>query len=147
MDERIGKIDTPEKCKIFAKNALARGREDLANQARNRAVQLRAEAYGAETEAEKEALEAVYAYEEVLSVKNGKRTSASRTWQMITRHGIIGAVERAVNRAAETQGYTALLEMGLEDYAFESVIIRHPDVFSAEAVLKSQQRLEEWRRA
>jgi hypothetical protein len=38
---------------------------------------------------------------------------------MINRHGNIGAVERAVNRPTETQGYTALVEMGLEDYALK----------------------------
>ncbi|MEH6689140.1 MAG: hypothetical protein V7693_17975 [Halopseudomonas sabulinigri] len=145
MDDRVKKIDTPEKCEIFAKNCIERGREDLAQEARERAVQLRAEAYGAETEAEREALEAVYAYEEVLSTKNGKKTRAGRTWQMITRHGIIGAVERAVNRPTETQGYTALVEMGLEDYAFENVILRHPSLFSQQAVQISRERTEQWR--
>ena len=145
MDEKVKKIDTPEKCEIFAKNCIERGRDDLATQARQRAVQLRAEAYGAKTDAEKQALEAIYAYEEVLSAKNGKKTRAQRTWQMIERHGIIGAVERAVNRTAETQGYTALVEMGLEDYAFEAVIIRYPDVFSPEAVSNSKQRIEQWK--
>lgn len=147
MDARIKKIDTPEKCETFAQNALVQGREDLAKEARERAVQLRAEAHGAKTDAEKEALEAVYAYEEVLTLKNGKKTKASRTWQMIERHGIIGAVERAVNRSAETQGYTALIEMGLEDYAFEAVILRYPSVFSREAVNISQQRVAQWKNA
>lgn len=144
MDERVKRIDTPEKCEIFAKNCIERGREDLATEAKQRAVQLRAEAYGAESEAEKEALEAVYAYEEVLSAKNGKKTRASRTWQMIDRHGIIGAVERAVNRPVETLGYTALVNMGLEEYAFEAVILRHPELFSPEAIRKSRERIEQW---
>jgi hypothetical protein len=144
MDDRVKKIDTPEKCEIFAKNCIERGREDLAQDARERAVQLRAEAYGAETQAEREALEAVFAYEEVLSTKNGKKTRAGRTWQMITRHGIIGAVERAVNRPTETQGYTSLVGMGLEDYAFENVILRYPDLFSEQAVSISRERMEQW---
>lgn len=145
MDDRVKKIDTPEKCEIFAKNCVEHGREDLAQEAKERAVQLRAEAYGAETQAEREALEAVYAYEEVLSTKNGKKTRAGRTWQMITRHGIIGAVERAVNRPTETQGYTALVEMSLENYAFENVILRHPCLFSEQAVQISRERIEQWR--
>lgn len=143
MDDRVKKIDTPEKCEIFAKNCIERGREDLAQEARERAVQLRAQAHGANTEAEREALEAVYAYEEVLSIRNGKKTRAGRTWQMIDRHGILGAVERAVNRPTETQGYTALVEMGLEDYAFENVILRHPNLFSEKAVDISRQRVEQ----
>ena len=64
---------------------------------------------------------------------------------MIDRHGIIKAVERAVNRNTETQGYTALVEMGLEEFAFEAVILRHPDLFSKEAVLRSRTRLNEWK--
>lgn len=59
-------------------------------------------------------------------------------------YGIIGAVERAVNRRTETQGYTALVEMGLEDYAFESVILRHPSLFSEQAVQISRERIEQW---
>ena len=134
MDERVKNLDTPKKCEIFANNALTAGREDLAKQARARAIQLKAEAYGAETSAEKEAIEAVYAYEEVLSANNGKKTRASRTWPMIQKYGIINTVERAVNRKAETKGYTALLDMGLEAYAFEAIILRYPELFSESAV-------------
>ena len=134
MDERIKNLDTPKKCEIFANNALTAGREDLVKQARARAIQIKAEAYGAETSAEKEAIEAVYAYEEVLSANNGKKTRASRTWPMIQKYGIINTVERAVNRKAETKGYTALLDMGLEAYAFEAIILRYPELFSESAV-------------
>lgn len=145
MDKKVKKIDTPEKCEIFAKNALNKGREDLANEALLRAVELRAEIHGAESQAEKEALQAIYAYEETLRVKNGKKTRATRTWQMIERHGIIEAVNRAVNRPVETQGYRALLDMGLQNYAFEAVILRYPQVFSPEAVEVSSQRIEQWK--
>lgn len=145
MDERIRNIDTPEKCEIFARNALSKGRQDLANKARLRAVELRAESYGAESQAEKEALQAVYAYEETLRLKNGKKTRATRTWQMITRYGIIEALNRAVNRPPETEGYKALMNLGLEDFAFEAVILRYPAIFSDEAVEMSRLRLEQWK--
>lgn len=141
MDERVKRLSTPEQCEIFARNATERNRPDLAVEAGRRAVQLRATAYGAQSDAETEALEAVYAYEEVLRKKHGRRTSASRTWQMIKRHGIIEAVERAVNRPVETLGYTALVDMGLEEFAFEAVILRHPELFSDAAVKKSQVRM------
>lgn len=145
MDEKVSKLKTPEECEWFAKNALERNRRDLADEARRRGVELRAEAYGAKTQAECECLEAIYAYEEVLTAKNGRRTRASRTWQMIERHGILGAVERAVNREAETIGYTALLEMGLQNYAFEAVVVRHPELFSPESVKRSKTRVDEWK--
>lgn len=116
----------------------------MAKEARQRAVQLKAEEHGANSTAEKEALQAVYAYEDLLTNKNGRTTRASRTWQMIKRHGIIEAVERAVKRDAVTQGYTMLVEMGLEEFAFEAVILRHPEVFSNESVDISRARLAEW---
>ena len=144
MDKRVRNLDTPKKCEIFAKNANEHGRPDLALEARQRAVELRAAEHGAQSDAEKEALQAIYAYEELLSDKNGKRTRASRTWQMIKRHGIIEAMERAVRRDAVTQGYTMLVEMGLEKHAFEAVILRHPEVFSDEAKRISKRRLKDW---
>jgi hypothetical protein len=146
MDEKVARLKTPEECERFAKNVQAK-HPTLAKEARRRAVELRAALYGAKNAAELEALKAVYAYEEVLTAKNGKRTSASRTWHMIKRHGIIGAVERAVNREAETSGYTALLEMGMQDLAFEAVIVRYPELFSSEAVERAKTRVEEWSRA
>lgn len=144
MDERIKRLDTVKKCENFAKNAAERGRPDLAQEALQRAVELRADKHKATTAAEKEALQAIYAYEELLTNKNGRRTRATRTWQMIDRHGILEAVERAVNRPVETQGYTMLKVMGLEEYAFEAVILRHPEVFSEKAIQVSRERLSEW---
>ena len=89
----------------------------------------------------------MYAYERVLSQRDGKTVRASPTWQMIKRHGIIKAVERAVNRPDETSGYTALIEMGMPDFAFEAVVCRHPTVFSAEALERSQERMAEWNKS
>jgi hypothetical protein len=144
MDERVMKLKTPEECEVFARNVAERGRSDLAQQAVKRAVELRAASYGAKTMAEQECLRAIYAYEELLTKKNGRRTKASRTWQMIHRHGILPAAERAVNREAPTQGYKALIEMGLQEYAFEAVILRYPKLFSPEAVRRSTERMKEW---
>ena len=144
MDPRIKRLTTVEACDRFAANATRLERPDLADEARERAIQIRAESHGAESVAEQECLQAIYAYEEVLSSKNGRRTSASRTWQMIKRHGILEAAERAVNRDQVTSGYTALVEMGLQEYAFEAVILRHPEEFSGEAVNRSKQRMQEW---
>ena len=143
MDERVARLKTPEDCEQFAINIRLK-LPDLVQVARRRAVELRAASYGAESPAELAAVEAVYAYERVLSDAKGKKSRASRTWQMITRHGIIEAVERAVKRPVDPAGFTALAEIGMLDLAFESVVRRHPDVFSAEAVASSTERLDAW---
>jgi hypothetical protein len=108
-DPRIANLKTPQECEIFAKNAAERGRPDLAVAAKQRAVQIRAENYGATSNVERECIEAVFAYEEVLSAKAGRRQSASRTWPMIKRYGIIEAVERVVKRKDDALGYTSLV--------------------------------------
>lgn len=141
MDPRVLKLRTPKDCEQFAKNVSERGRPDLAQEARRRAIEIRAESYGAETEAERQCLQAIYAYEELLSAKNGRRTRASRTWQMINRYGLLEAVERAVNRESDASGYTALAEMGLEDLSFEAIVSRYPDLFSQETVERANERI------
>jgi hypothetical protein len=143
MDKRVEGLKSTEECANFVKNALRLGHPKIAQEARQRAVQIRAEAYGEVTPPEREALEAVYAYEAVISARNGKKTRASRTWDLVKRHGILGAVERAVAREEETAGYPALVEMGLDHYAFEAVVMRHPDLFSKESVERSSQRIAE----
>ena len=49
VDYRIMKLKTPKDCDIFAKNAEEHGRSDLAKEARQKAADLRAELYGAQT--------------------------------------------------------------------------------------------------
>jgi hypothetical protein len=141
MSDIISKLKSPEECATLEKNALDRGRNDLAIQARRRGIELLAQAHGATNQAERECLEAIYAYEHILTKRAHRTIKAARTWQMIKRYGIIGAVERAVNRPTNASGYVALVEMGLEQFAFEAVILRHPQVFSAEAVEHSRQRM------
>ena len=63
---------------------------------------------------------------------------------MINRHGIIHAVERAVNRPEETQGYKALADMGMLDYAFENVVLRHRELFITETVERAKTHVENW---
>jgi hypothetical protein len=143
MDERVERLRTADECEQFIINVKSR-LPDLAHAARRRCIELRAETHGAESAAEREALAAVFAYEHVLSAQKGKRVRASRTWQMIERKGIIDAVECLVTRPADPVGYTALAEMGMQDLAFESVVQRHPEVFSPEAVFRSAERLRSW---
>jgi hypothetical protein len=143
MDETIAKFTTPESCEQFAVNVEAHSPE-RAKEARRRAVELRAAQHGAATAVEREALEAVYAYQRALTQQKGKTTHASRTWQMIKKHGIINAVERVVSRTQESAGYRVLAEMGMERMAFEAVVLRHPEVFSAETVERSKERMRQW---
>ena len=146
MDERVQKLRTPKDCEVFARNASNLGEHALATEATRRAVMLRAASYGAESDAERECLEAVYAYEEILLRKHGRRQRASRTWKMIKVRGIIAAIEHAVDRPDGTAGFKALEEVGLENFAFEAVILRHAQLFSESAVERSRERMGRFQR-
>ncbi|MBF0284529.1 MAG: hypothetical protein HQL51_08735 [Magnetococcales bacterium] len=143
MDPRIAKLKTTEECVNFENNATERGFPEIAADARRRGIAIRAEKHGAASEAERECLEAVYAHERMMLAKNGRTTRAIRTWQTFNRQGIIVAVEQLVSREAPPSGYTLLADLGLADYAFEAVVLRHPEAFSPEAVKRSQERMEQ----
>ena len=144
MDETIARLDAPERLEQFALN-VEPSHPEHAKAARRRAIELRAAAYGPQTDVERECLEALYAYERAESHIRGKKFRASGTWPMIKRRGIIPAIEFVVTRPEETTGYGALMSMGLERNAFEAVVERHPDAFSEEAVKTSTERLRQWR--
>ena len=92
---------------------------------------------------EAEAFAAVYAYEALLARRNGRKTRATGTWQAIKRYGIIEAIQRAVSRTPEATAYETLREMGLQDLAFEALVLRHEASFNDETVQVSKARLAE----
>lgn len=142
MDPTVARLETPEECEQFALNVAAEFPE-LAQQARRRSVELRAAAYGAKTEAERDVMRVIYAYEDALFAKHGKRVKATYLRRKIEKDGLISAVEHAVNQPHDPSGYTTLKEMGLQDLTFEAVVLRHPQAFSAGAVERAKKRLRE----
>ena len=147
MQDRVHKPTTPEGCEQLAINAADRGNATLARAARRWAIERRAESHGATDVVEREALEAVYAYEKVLTIKRGRKVRASGTWLMIKKAGLLAAIEQVVARADDTMAYPTLAEMGLQEMAFESVVVRHRESFSPVAVARSEERLKIWNAA
>ena len=141
MDKRITNLKTSEDCVKFAKNAVRLNRPDLALEAQRRSIEIKSEKHDAKTNAEKEALQAIYAYELLLTEKNGRTTKANRTWPSVKKYGIIEAVNRVVTKRTESLGFKMLKEKNMEDLLFEAVVLRYPDVFSIEAVEMSKARI------
>lgn len=135
-------LKTPEECE-----QLSEIFGDLAKKAQRRAVELRALSHGMNEKVETELLKVIYAYEEILSEKNKRKTKANRTWQMVKRYGLIEAAMRAVNRQSDPLGYKTLIEKGLEDLTFEAIILRFPDYFRKEVIDTAKRRLEELKKS
>lgn len=134
-------LKTPDECLDLEKRVRDTN-PNLAQRARRRAIELRAQEYGVKNDVERELLKAIYAYEEVLSHKNNRKTYASRTWQMINKYGLIHAAEKAVDRKVDPDGYKLLSEMGMSDLTFEAVILRYPSYFRVDAVDRAKERLK-----
>jgi len=141
MDYRVERLRTPAECEIFAKNANARNHPELALAAQRKAIDLKVSTHETSSPVEAEGLAAVYAYEALLTRRNGKKTRATGTWQAIKRYGIIEAIQRAVNRPPEGPATVTLRDLGLEDLTFEALVVRHEASFSAAAIEVSKARL------
>ena len=127
MHELVLRINKPELCYVFARNATARGHEDLALQAYRRAVDLRAEEHGPQTEAELMAYKAFYAYEEAMSHGQRKRRRATGSWQLVNRYGVLAALQRRVDSKYAEESLPILKQLGMEDYSFRAVADRHAE--------------------
>jgi hypothetical protein len=141
MDYRVERLRTPAECESFIKNALAANRPDLALEARRKAVTMQAATHETTSPVEAEAFAAVYAYEALLTRKNGKKTRATKTWAIVRTHGIIEAIQRAVTRTPDATALASLRELGLDDLAFEALVVRHEAAFDPATVEISKTRL------
>lgn len=141
MDYRVERLRTPAECESFAKNAIARHHPELALQAGRKAIDLKVSTHDTASAVEAEGLAAVYAYEALLTRRNGKKTRATATWQAIKRYGIVEAVQRALSRPPDEPGSVTLRDLGLEDLAFEALVMRHEASFSSAAIEVSKARL------
>lgn len=129
MHELVLRINEPEKCYVFARNAERKGHPELALQAIRRAVDLRADQYGTDMDVEYAAVRAIYAYEEALSHVRGKRTRATGTWQMVNRHGVIEAVAKRLSSRNGEDLSAVLQQLGIQDYSFDAVRDTYPEAF------------------
>jgi hypothetical protein len=131
MHELVSRINEPNLCYVFARNAEKRGHPDLALQAFRRAVDLRAASHEHEVDnqAELAALRSIYAYEEALSYRKGKRTRATGTWQMVNKHGVFQALAKRMEARGGDEIKPVLKELGMDDYSFEAVRTAFPDAF------------------
>jgi hypothetical protein len=102
----IPKCSSPEGYEQSAINVEGHSPEK-AQEARRQAVRMRAEQYGAKTEAERECLQAIFAYEWTLFKKHRKRQKAAYTWRMVGERGIIPPSSMPCQRARTRRAFEA----------------------------------------
>ena len=83
-------------------------------------------------------------YEQQLFIKhNGKNVKASRSRQMIKRHGHKGALALWAENKEMTNGLKLLVKAGLEQFSAEQIVIDHADQFTPEQVANCKRKLAE----
>ena len=67
---------------------------------------------------------------------------ATRTRQMIERHGHVRALARLMVSPDLQQGFKALRDAGLLEHSFEALVVRRRELFADEVVAAAQWRLD-----
>lgn len=81
------------------------------------------------------------AYEQLLTEKNGKTTTASRTRQKIKNKGVKQSLIDWAMKVDETPGFNLLVSAGLHEFTGEYVVLRYASQFPSEVVTKARERL------
>lgn len=144
MDERINRLKTANECDIFERNVRERGFPELAARARRRAVEFRVATHEAQSEVERDALAAMYAYEQTLNRTGAAKRGASYPWRLVKHRGVIKAIQALVASDADEQYHESLQEMGMRDLAFEAIVIKHAEAFEPVTVELCAARLADW---
>lgn len=143
MEERIARLKTSQEARQLAENAHRLGHSNWHALALQRARELKAAEEGYTTPAQQAIATALYAYEEEQSRLKGRTFRATRTRQMLARHGALVAVERMVLNRQPSKGFQVLEDAGLQELSFEAIVDRYPDEFTSVAVEAARARLND----
>lgn len=141
--KRISYLQSRDDCAQFVKNVGAK-HPHLVRAARQRSVELQVTALNLESAVQRDVWRVVYAQEEALFVKHGMRRRAGNTRRAIDHRGELGVVAFMVQRPGG-EGFELLHSLGLGDFTFEAVALRHPEHFSPEIVQAARRKLNDRR--
>jgi hypothetical protein len=136
----VARLKTVDECDQFILNMASNPK--LVQAAIKRSIEIRLAAHTQMSQVVRDIWEVLYAYEEVLFIKHGKRLKANYTRRAIKSVGELGAVENIVSqRSDDDDGFARLEAAGLSTLTFEAVVLRHPQHFSAKAREQARSRL------
>lgn len=87
--------------------------------------------------------ETLTAYEQLLTEKNGRNTSASRTRMKIDNKGVEQSLIDWTRSNSETMGLNLLVERGMPEYTGEYLVARFASRFPKDVVEKAHSRLHQ----
>lgn len=135
-------LKTVEQCRTVMARAREQGRDDVYDAVFKRSCEIA----GREMDDPKDPLIAAFhetlaAYEQLLTEKNGRNTSASRTRMKIGNKGVEQSLVDWTRSDSETMGFNLLVERGMPEYTGEYLVARFADRFPQDVVEKARSRL------
>ncbi|SDC49079.1 hypothetical protein [Paraburkholderia lycopersici] len=138
--KRMSYLKTRDDCTQFARNVGDR-HPHLVLAARQRSVEVQVNAMNLDSALRRDIWSVVYAQEEAIFVKHGRRLRAGNTRKVITNRGELGAVEYVVKQPG-SESFELLHSLGLGDYTFEAVVLRNQEHFSSDVVDAARRKLD-----
>ncbi|MFT4793817.1 MAG: hypothetical protein ACI9ZM_001972 [Paracoccaceae bacterium] len=83
----------------------------------------------------------IAAVEQTLLEERGKAVRATRTRQMVRKHGVIGTLGKLVTAKADDDGFDQIMARDLPELTGEAVVIKHSSAFEPEIIAAARARL------
>ena len=140
----VSKLKTIDECRTVMDRAKKLGKTDIYKIVFQRLCQL----HGTLNEDPddtliKEFWETLGAYEQLLSEKNGRKTSASRTRQKIKNKGVIQSLIDWTKSKSETPGFIQLINEGMPQYTGEYIVVKYASRFPLDVVQSAKALLDQ----
>lgn len=141
----VNKLTTPDQCEIVMVRARNQGLENIYRDVLRRYCEL----VGKEMDKPddpivRELWEGIAAYEAHLFEKHGgKKIKASRTRQKLKNKGVHQSLIEWTKASKETEGFAALVELGMPELTGEYIVAKYADRFPAEVVKTAMDRLDQ----
>ncbi|MDF2231532.1 hypothetical protein P2H44_03100 [Albimonas sp. CAU 1670] len=132
-------LTDPERLRTLMTNAKSYGSAAVERAAFSRLCEIQPSAEPGTLE--HDVWRSVFALEEMLREERGKTTLLSRTRQKIAKDGEAKTCADLTLKPQPSAGFDMLVERGLPELLFESVVLRNADRFPSEVIEAAQERL------
>jgi hypothetical protein len=139
MAKPISGYTDPVALRTLMTNAKRLGRDDIWREAFRKLCSL--EGLDQTDPLHRDFYQTLAAYEQLLTLKNGRATRASRTRLKLKTKGVVPCLEDWALSKTPSEGYELLMANGLPEMTGESLILKYPEQFSEAAIAAAKVRM------